>query len=66
MDRKDSSALEAVMQQPMERDAIEATLDGPEGMSPMQALLGAVIDAAMLIERERHLEARPHECAAGR
>ena len=48
------------------RDAIEAILDGPEGISPMQALLGAAINAAMLIERERHIEARPHERAEGR
>lgn len=71
MDRENNSAFEAVKQQLMERDApmrdaIEATLDGPEGMSPMQALLGAVINAAMLIERERHTEARPHERAEGR
>ena len=37
-----------------------------EGMSPMQALFEAMLNAAMLLERERHLEARPHERTEGR
>ena len=71
MDRKPDSAIEIAMQQLMERDAptenaVEDAVDlmaGPEGTSPTQALLGAMLSAAMLIERERHLGADPHERA---
>ena len=49
------------------RDAAEEAIDlMAQGISPMQALFGAMLNPAMLIERERHLEARPHERAEGR
>ena len=72
MDRKINSAIEIAMQQLMEtnapmRDAAEeANARMAEGKSPMQALFGAMLNAAMLIERERYLEAGPHERAEGR
>ena len=71
MDRKVDSTVEIAMQQLMEthvpmRDAAEEAIDRmAEGRSPMQALFEAMLNAAMLIERERHLEARPHERAEG-
>ena len=72
MDRKVDSAVEIAMQQLMEthvpmRDAAEEAIDRmAEGKSPMQAIFEAMLNAAMLIERERHLEAGPHERAEGR
>ena len=72
MDRKVDGAVEITMQQLMEthvplRDAAEEVIDRmAEGKSPMQALFEAMLNAIMPIERERHLEACPHERAGGR
>ena len=72
MDRKIDSAIDIAMQQLMEthapmRDAAEEAIDRmAEGKSPMQALFEAMLNAAMLIERERYLKAGPHERAEGR
>lgn len=72
MYRKPDSAIEIAMQQLMEtqgpmRDATEEAIDRmAEGKSPMQALFEAMLNAAMRLERERYLEAGPHERAEGR
>ena len=70
MDRKVDGAAEIAMQQLMEthvpiRDVAEEAIDRmAEGKSPMQALFEAMLNAIMPIERERHLEACPHERAS--
>ena len=61
-------AVEMVMQQMAGKGAMGEIIedaDGegsvPDGPQPMKAFLEEVFNVIMLLERERHLEARPHE-----